>query len=79
MTPCKGENGFRSCGSEVSRSGATIFSVTRQKIWKKNEPKRDAFAPLFGNTQQTDAKNAETLTHFRTAIRAPASLALLRW
>ena len=33
-------------GAGFAPAGATIFSVTRQKIWKKNEPKRDAFAPL---------------------------------
>ena len=40
-------------GEGFAAAAATIFSVTRQKIWKKSEPKRDAFAPLFGNTQQT--------------------------
>ena len=34
--------------------------------------------PLFGNTQQTGACNTEILRHFRAAVRAPASLALLR-
>ena len=31
---------------------AILFWLLR-KVWRKDAPKRDAFAPLFGNTQQS--------------------------
>ena len=65
-------------GFALRREGAISFRSCEKKWQKKSRPKRAANAPLFGNTQQTDAKNAGILIHFRINLCAPASLALLR-